>query len=84
MPAIPKIGVKFVLIFDSFQAAYLNYTEIRAYLYMYLIDNGVNICVLGTKCASIWPQPWLCQNHSQTILNFCSVMYEIMQCHEGI
>ena len=34
-------GVKYVFVFDSFHTTYLNYIEIRAYLYLYLIEKSV-------------------------------------------
>ena len=39
--------VKDVFVIDHFQAMYLNYTELRAYLY--LIENGIIIFVFGGK-----------------------------------
>ena len=36
------IGVKHVFVFDSFQAAYLHFTEIKSVSrYLHFIDNGV-------------------------------------------
>ena len=40
-------GVEYVFVFDSFQAAYLNYIGIRAYLC--LIENGVLYLYIGLK-----------------------------------
>ena len=59
--ALPiRPGVKYVFVFDSFHTTYLNYIEIRAYLY--LIEKSVFVfAFLKKKC--IWPQPcfqWSC------------------------
>ena len=42
-------AVKYVFVFDCFQRAYLNYIEIRVYLYLYLTENGLFVFVLFEK-----------------------------------
>ena len=42
-----RVGVKYVFVFDSFQATCLNYIEVTVYLY--LIENGVFVFVFFGK-----------------------------------